>query len=150
MWLNDLQSSTCWIWYLQSLAGFFTWGKTTQWLIKCGIQTFKSIFQSGQIPDEISTMIVACQTPKINNTQDQLSYCSSISNYHWWQYIRCDSTKSESGIHVRLMDSPFISPLLWNKLMQYWKLKYIPESPKKPQIDVFLLYRWIWSPQVIN
>ena len=66
---------------------------------------------------------------EINNIHDQMSYLGSISNYHWWQYIRCDGTKSKSGIHVRLTDHLLYHPTC-EETDDFLKLKYIPESPR--------------------
>ena len=54
---------------------------------------------------------------------------SSISNYHWWQYVRCDGTKSSGGIHVRLTDYLLYHPLCEGK-DDILKLNHIPESPR--------------------
>ena len=83
----------------------------------------------GHLPDEIKYMILHVEHNKIRNIEDQLLYLSSISNYHWWQYIRCDGTKSRSGIHVRLTDHLLYHPSC-EEGEEGLKLKYIPESPR--------------------
>ena len=66
--------------------------------------------ESGQIPDKITSMIQHVKAKHITTIQSQLTYLSSISNYHWWQYVRCDGTKSSGGIHVRLTDHLLYHP----------------------------------------
>ena len=83
----------------------------------------------GQIPDEVQSMLHHVKPMIIHNIQDQMSYLCSISNYHWWQYIRCDGTKSKSGIHVRLTDHLLYHPNC-EQTDEHLKLKYIPESPR--------------------
>ena len=83
----------------------------------------------GHLPDEIKYMIPHVEYNKIRNIEDQLLYLSCISNYHWWQYIRCDGTKSRSGIHVRLTDHLLYHPSC-EEGEEGLKLKYIPESPR--------------------
>ena len=58
-----------------------------------------------------------------------MSYISSISNYDWWQYIRCDGTKSKSGVHTRLTDH-LLYHLSCEQNSEVFKLKYIPGSPR--------------------
>ena len=50
---------------------------------------------------------------------EQLSLLSSISNFHWWKYVRCDGHKSSVDICVNLTDHQYSDTL---------KLKYITKS----------------------
>ena len=83
----------------------------------------------GQIPEEPKLFIQHVKSMEHHTLQDQLQFLSSISNYHWWQYIRCDGTKSKSGIHVRLTDHLLYHPYC-EETDEVLKLKYIPESPR--------------------
>ena len=83
----------------------------------------------GQIPEETKTLIEHVTTMKTHTVQDQLMYLSNISNYHWWQYIKCDGTKHKSGIHVRLTDHLLYHPSC-EESDEVLKLKYLPVSPR--------------------
>ena len=63
-----------------------------------------------------------------SNVQDQFSLLSSIPNFHWWQYIRCDGRKSSSDICVNLTDHLLYHPSC--EETDTFKLKYIPKSPR--------------------
>ena len=63
-----------------------------------------------------------------NNAHDQLSLLSSIPNFHWWQYIRCDGKKSSSDICVNLTDHFLYHPTCEES--DTFKLKYIPKSQR--------------------
>ena len=63
-----------------------------------------------------------------NNIHDQLSLLSSIPNFHWWQYIRCDGKKSSSDICMNLTDHFLYHPNCEES--DTFKLKYIPKSPR--------------------
>ena len=89
----------------------------------------KDYIHKRQIPDEVQFVLQHVKPMEINNIYDQMSYLCSISNYHWWQYIRCDGTKSKSGIHVRLTDHLLYHPTC-EETDDFLKLKYIPESPR--------------------
>ena len=63
------------------------------------------------------------------NISDQLAILGDISNYHWWQYIKCDGEISSSNIHVNLHDHLLYHPscdFTEGNLRQ----KFIPKSPR--------------------
>ena len=91
--------------------------------------TLQKYIQEGNIPEHISTLVHHVVPIKILNLQDQLYFLSSISNYHWWKFIRCDGNKSKSGIHVRLTDHLLYHPIS-EQSPEELTLKYIPESPR--------------------
>lgn len=84
---------------------------------------------NGQQPEDTVSMIQHIKENKMKSIQDQVLCLSSISNYHWWQYIRCDGTKSRSGIHVRLTDHLLYHPSS-EEADKELTLKYIPQSPR--------------------
>ena len=81
------------------------------------------------MPEEIESLIEHVKCMETETIQDQLQLLNSISNYHWWQYIRCDGTKSMSGVHVRLTDH-LLYHLSCEQTDEVLRLKYIPKSPR--------------------
>ena len=60
---------------------------------------------------------------------DQFTLLSSISNYHWWQYIGCDGDISCKSFHVNLHEHLFYHPscdISDDNLRQ----KHLPKSPR--------------------
>ena len=82
----------------------------------------------GQLPSVTSNVLQQVSTMDCNNVHDQLSLLSSIPNFHWWQYIRCDGKKSSSDICVNLTDHFLYHPTCEES--DTFKLKYIPKSPR--------------------
>ena len=82
----------------------------------------------GQLPPVTSNILQHVSTMDCNDIHDQLSLLSSIPNFHWWQYIRCDGKKSSSDICVNLIDHFLYHPTCEES--DTFKLKYIPKSPR--------------------
>ena len=82
----------------------------------------------GQLPPVTSNVLQQVSTMDCNNVHDQLSLLSSIPNFHWWQYIRCDGKKSSSDICVNLTDHFLYHPTCEES--DTFKLKYIPKSQR--------------------
>ena len=91
--------------------------------------TLQKYIQEGHIPEQVTTLIEHVAQIKIQTLQHQLFVLSSISNYHWWQFIRCDGEKRKSGIHVRLTDHLLYHPSSEDSDEEL-TLKYIPQSPR--------------------
>ena len=84
---------------------------------------------NGQLPVLGTTMLEHITTMTPENVQNQLSLLSSISNFHWWQYIRCDGKKSSKDICVNLTDHLLYHPTC-EQHDDSFRLKYIPKSPR--------------------
>ena len=85
-------------------------------------------FKVLQVPPVTSSVLQQVSTMDCNNVHDQLSLLSSISNFHWWQCIRCDGKKSSSDICVNLTDHFLYHPSC--EQTDTFKLKYIPKFPR--------------------
>lgn len=83
----------------------------------------------GQIPSLATTSLDHITSMKSESLNDQVNILSSISNFHWWQYIRCDGKKSSSDICVNLTDHLLYHPSCEDQ-DDALKLKYIPKSPR--------------------
>ena len=82
----------------------------------------------GQVPSVTSSVLQQVSTMDCSNVCDQFSLLSSIPNFHWLQYIRCDGKKSSNDICVNVTDHFLYHPSCEES--DTFKLKYIPKSPR--------------------
>ena len=65
---------------------------------------------TSQIPDAYTFYVEHVGHMKNNSIYQQLLLLGSISNYHWWQYIKCDADSSTHDIHVNSHDHLLYHP----------------------------------------
>ena len=86
-----------------------------------------------ELPNVSTAVLEHITTLNSELVNEQLSLLSSISNFHWWKYIRCDGQKSSNDICVN-----FIDHLLYHPDCEQYsdtvKLKYIPKSKEKTNV----------------
>ena len=87
----------------------------------------------GQVPSVSTTVLEQVKTMNCENLHDQLSILSSISNFHWWQYIRCDGKISSTDICVNLTHHLLYHPICEQEIDTF-KIKYIPKSPRNTHV----------------
>ena len=99
--------------------------------------SFQQHIISGKHPDDCSTLVAhIAETPM--SLHHQFAILSSISNYHWLQYIRCDGDISLGNIHVNLHQHLLYHPscdINDDNLRE----KHLPKSPRN-HLMYYILY----------
>ena len=83
----------------------------------------------GQRPDNATTLLDHIHDAETHHVKNQMSLLGSISNYHWWQYVRCDGQTSSHDIHVNLHDHLLYHPSC-DLNDENLREKYLPKSPQ--------------------
>ena len=91
--------------------------------------SFHNFILTGQLPPESSTLLEHVSSMKTDSVKDTMLLLGSISNYHWWQYTRCDGQKSCSNIHVNLHDHLLYHPSCEDN-DDNLRVTYLPKSPR--------------------
>ena len=91
--------------------------------------SFHNFILNGQLPPESATLLEHVSTMRTDSVKDTMLLLGSISNYHWWQYTRCDGQKSCSNIHVNLHDHLLYHPSC-EENDDNLRVTYLPKSPR--------------------
>ena len=91
--------------------------------------SFHNFILNGKLPPESFTLLEHVISMKTECTKDTMLLLGSISNYHWWQYTRCDGQKSSSNIHVNLHDHLLYHPSCEDN-DDNLRVTYFPKSPR--------------------
>ena len=91
--------------------------------------SFHNFILNGQLPPESTTLLEHVSTMRTDSVKDTMLLLGSISNYHWWQYTRCDGQKSCSNIHVNLHDHLLYHPSC-EENDDNLRVTYLPKSPR--------------------
>ena len=91
--------------------------------------SFHNFILNGQLPPESSTLLEHVSSMETESVKDTMLLLGSISNYHWWQYTRCDGQKSCSNIHVNLHDHLLYHPSCEDN-DENLRVTYLPKSPR--------------------
>ena len=99
--------------------------------------SFQQHIISGKHPDDCSTLVAhITETPM--SLHHQFAILSSISNYHWLQYIKCDGDISSGSIHVNLHQHLLYHPSC-DINDDNLRGKHLPKSPRN-RLMYYILY----------
>ena len=84
---------------------------------------------NGKIPEKQKSLLHHVLSMNTENARDQILLLQSISNYHWWQYVRTDGDISSKNIHVNLHDHLMYHPSCDSHDYSL-RHKLMPKSPR--------------------
>lgn len=91
--------------------------------------SFQDFILNGKVTDESRTLIQHITCMNTTTLKEMMLLLGSISNYHWWQYTRCDGENSSRNIHVNLHDHMLYHPSC-DENDENLRTTYFPKSPR--------------------